>query len=103
MKITFNDRNLTRTQKINILAEALVHLTKAPLPTVDAWVNQTIEVLAFPISSIDFKTQLMADMPAMSNEVGKQRKAQRVIAALKETGVITSRGRGSLTDYYLTE
>lgn len=103
MSITFNTPNLTRTAKINILAQELVQLTNAPTVEIDEWVNQSIRSLDWPVSSIEFKEQLMTDMPAMNTVEGLRRKAQRIIAALKEAGTIVAKGKGSLTEYHLME
>ena len=99
--------SITRMAEIQLLSELLndrinqcVNDITLQLPS---YVEPILVAANFPMGSIEFKRMLIAVMPPMETHDGKQRKALRLINQMKDSGTVTSRGRGTNTEYFLTE
>ena len=98
--------SLTRMAQIQLLSELLNervnHCINDNSLQIPDYVEPILTADNFPMSSADFKRELMDVMPPMRTKESKERKALRLINKMKEGGTITSDGGGSLTTYYYT-
>ena len=108
MKDTINklliDSGLPKLERIKLLTQLIaMEVDEAQFIQIPAYINHLLVNDNFPIKSTIFRTQLMLHMPPMRTKESLRRKAQRLIADLKESGTITSTGNGSETVYHLSE
>lgn len=107
MKNYINDQiatfSLTRIARIQLLSELLNdEINKSVTETLPDYVYTLLKPELFPISSKDFKINLIDIMPTMKSKEAYDRKALRHISLMKTLMLIETKGQGSRTTYYLT-